>query len=46
MSEYEIKVLEYLQQIVATCELIQGFTMLCIALVALYILYKIINMLF
>ncbi len=46
MTDFELKVLENLEKIISTCNLLNGFIMLCIALVALYILYKFINMLF
>jgi hypothetical protein len=46
MNEYELQILEHLGQIIATCNLLQGFIMLCIALIAIYILYKFISFLF
>jgi len=36
----------YEEIIVSTCQLVQGFILLCIALVAIYILYKFISFLF
>jgi len=36
----------YEQVVISTCHLVQGFIMLCIALVAIYILYKFISFLF
>lgn len=36
----------YEQTVISTCNLLQGFIMLCIALVAVYILYKFLTFLF
>jgi len=36
----------YQEVVMSTCYLVQGFIMLCIAIVAIYILYKFISFLF
>lgn len=36
----------YEEVVISTCYLLQGFILLCIALVAIYILYKFISFLF